>query len=376
MRVFLFIPYCVALVSTFGCSQTTRPYASPDQRGPFEVGLSTMYFKDPNGKSLVADVWYPAAPSDDAVLAEYEPLNVTGTAYRNPPIDLSAGPHPLVAFSHGYISIRFQSFYMMEHLASHGFVIVAPDHPHNTLFDNNPDMDVQMMLERPGDVIHSVNHLLAQNDMPGLFLNTIRDDTYAAIGHSFGAVTVMRMGGAAVDWDTLRTYCAQGQGNGRVCDVLGEIGQGETTSLLETDDRIITTVPMSPGLWYAFGDQGSGLAALDNPLVLAGEKDDILSWNNEGEPVWDAMKGPKRLALFHDVGHYGFSFLCEILTTFRPECAGPDDGWADLKWVHQRSQTIVTAHLQYVMNQEVRAAPWLDAATYNDGDRWTTQVTP
>ena len=196
----------------------------------------------------------------------------------------------------------------MEHLASHGFIVVAPDHPHNTLFDSNPDMDVQMMLERPGDVIHSVNHLLAQNEVPGLFRNSIRDQAYAAIGHSFGAVTVMRMGGATVDWDTLRRYCTQGQGNGRVCDVLREIGQGDDPSTLETDDRILTTVPMSPGLWYAFGENGAGLAALDNPLVLAGEKDDILSWNTEGAPVWDAMVAQSVWHCFTMLGTMDFRF--------------------------------------------------------------------
>jgi len=345
---------------------------SPDSKGPYDVGLSTMYFKDPHGKSLVADIWYPAALSGNEAIAEYAPLNITGTAYRNPSVDLSAGPHPLVAFSHGYISIRFQSFYMMEHLASHGFIVVAPDHPHNTLFDADPDHDVQMMLERPGDVIYSVDQILALNDAPGLFAGAIRDDTYAAIGHSFGAVTVMRMGGATVDWSTLETYCSQGLGNGRVCEALREIGNTDQDSLLEVDTRIVTTVPMSPGLWYAFGTEGSGLASLQNPLVLAGEKDDILSWNGEGSPTWEAMSGPKQLALFHDVGHYGFSFLCDVLTTFRPECAGPKEGWEDLEWVHSRSQTLVTAHLQVFMNQETRAQPWLNATHYGDEGQWTT----
>ena len=362
-----------------GCTQTPtpiRPFVTPDQRGPYEVGLSTMYFKDANGKSLVADIWYPALLSEQEPLAAYEPLNVTGTAYRNPAVDLRSGPHPLIAFSHGYISIRFQSFYMMEHLASHGFIIVAPDHPHNTLFDSNPDLDVQMMLERPGDVTATVDHLLTLNDTPGPFHNTVRSDAYAAIGHSFGAVTVMRMGGAPVDWDTLSTYCEQGIGNGRVCEALSEIGDSDQGTMEEADDRIVTTVPMSPGLWYAFGNEGAGLASLNNPLVLAGEKDDILSWDNEAAPVWEAMSSPKRLALFHDVGHYGFSFLCDILPTFRPECAGPDDGWEELEWVHSRSQTIVTAHLQMVMNQEVRAEPWLNASHYNDGSRWITTTEP
>jgi predicted dienelactone hydrolase len=31
--------------------------------------------------------------------------------------------------------VRFQSYFLCEHLASHGFVVVAPDHIGNTTID-------------------------------------------------------------------------------------------------------------------------------------------------------------------------------------------------------------------------------------------------
>ena len=208
--------------------------------------------------------WRAIATADvdgDDVLATYDPTNITGLSYRDPRLDLTHGPHPVVAFSHGYISIRFQSFYMMEHLASHGFVVISPDHPTNTLFDLDQTNDVNMMLERPDDVRYSVDHLFSLSKEEGRFKDGLLTDEYAAMGHSFGAVTVMRLGGGVVDWQALDAHCESGKGNGRVCEVLREI-DGEVGDHGELDERVRTTVPMSPGIWYAFGENGLGLESL------------------------------------------------------------------------------------------------------------------
>ena len=339
--------------------EESRPWLPPDVPGAFDVGRTTLYFEDSRGKSLVADVWYPAAVVEGERLSVYQPTQYTGLSYQDAAVDLTYGPHPLVAFSHGYISIRFQSFYLMEHLASHGFVVVAPDHNFNTLFDLNPEMDVPMMLERPDDVRFTVDHILALADQPGRFQGALRGGHYAALGHSFGAVTTMQLGGGVVDWSGLTAHCAAGGGNGRVCEVLSEVSGYALESYGTTDSRVQTTVPMSPGLWYAFGQDGQGLESMADPFVLAGALDDVLDWEQEGRPAWEAMSGPKRLALFEDVGHYGFSFLCDALPDFRPECAGVVDGWADLPWVHRRSETLVMAHLGAAMYEDERYLPWL-----------------
>ena len=38
------------------------------------------------------------------------------------------GPYPVVFFSHGSGGIRMQSTYLTVALASHGYVVVSPDH--------------------------------------------------------------------------------------------------------------------------------------------------------------------------------------------------------------------------------------------------------
>ena len=249
----------------YGCqaepsADVERPWGAPDAQGPFEVGVTTLRFQDERGKDLVADVWYPAQTSSDDALATYEYTVITGRSYQDPPVDLRFGAHPLVAFSHGYISIRYQSYYLMEHLASHGFIVIATDHPTNTLFDLDESNNTRMMLERPDDIRYSVDHLqvLAQGD--GRFSNALRDDHYAVIGHSFGAVTAMWLGGGQVDWEVLASYCAQGIGNGQVCGLVNTVDAIDDGSHGGRDPRVNATIPLSPGLWYAFGDSGAGVS--------------------------------------------------------------------------------------------------------------------
>lgn len=46
------------------------------------------------------------------------------------------GPFPLVVYSHGNGGLRYVSAFLTEHLASHGFIVVAPDHVGNTAIDS------------------------------------------------------------------------------------------------------------------------------------------------------------------------------------------------------------------------------------------------
>ena len=353
-----------------------RPWAPPDETGPFGVGLTTLQFVDPRGKALVADVWYPARLSETDRIARYQYTQISGIAHDEPALERAYGPHPLVAFSHGYISLRFQSYVMMEHLASHGFVVVATDHPTNTIWDLDPDNDPLMMLERPDDIRYSIDHVFALAQAPGLLEGAVATDQYAAVGHSFGSVTALVLGGATVDFGGLQRSCDAGIGNGRVCALVDEARALDDGRHGGPDPRVVATVPMSPGIWYAFGPDGRGLAPVINPLVLAGTRDAVLAWEKEGAPVWHALTPPKILGKFTQAGHYGFSVLCDILPGLQEECAGPDGGWEDLRWVLERSQTLVVAHLGLIMRGDPRYAPWLAANEMTDEGRLVVERAP
>lgn len=115
------------------------PYVKP---GPYKAGVTTIMV----GGSPV-EIWYPSdvsGPADiydlrawlpddyNAAIAQDAPTTYTTTASRDVPASAD-GPFPVVLFSHGFAAYRLQSSFLTAHLATWGYVVVAPDHPERGL---------------------------------------------------------------------------------------------------------------------------------------------------------------------------------------------------------------------------------------------------
>ena len=162
----------------------------PTEWGPYGVGVAKLVFQDPSrgGREVVTEVWYPARTSGDAPGELYYHLG-WGQATRDAaPITDEA--FPLVAFSHGNGGIRFQSIFYCEHLASHGYVVAAPDHLGNTFVDYDDDLTARAPIDRPLDISFVIDQLLDLSDagldpVPG----TLNPAQIGVTGHSFGGYT-------------------------------------------------------------------------------------------------------------------------------------------------------------------------------------------
>lgn len=107
-----------------------------------EKQLDTQTFTSQKDRPLTLEVWYPAdAQVANTPTATYEnvtrlhkPFSLVGTAYRDASPQAS-GQFPLVVLSHGYTGYRTIMFYLGEHLASHGYVVVGIDHTDSTTGD-------------------------------------------------------------------------------------------------------------------------------------------------------------------------------------------------------------------------------------------------
>lgn len=341
------------------------PWMPPDEWGIYDVGLSTFTFTDVRGKELRVDVWYPGLVPPNKRLASYEPLTLTLNAYRDIPSAKSKAP--LIAFSHGFFAIRFQSAFLMEYLASHGYVVLAPDHPDNTILDFDDDETVQVILERPDDVRASVDEfyrrtLLEDDD----YFQMIGSDEYAVMGHSFGSHTAMVLGGAKLDYAGFLIYCGEFP-DSRPCGYLNSLDPSMADMHGASDERVVATVPMSPGLWYTFGQDGAGLDSLRRPLVLAGDLDTVLDYGSEALPTFDGMSGPKTLATFHGAGHYGFSDICLLAAELTSECGAMEDGsFADIDVVKSKTRTLVTAFMGLTLQGDDEYKQWLFQEYWSD----------
>ena len=169
-------------------------YAQP---GPYAVGVLQTSFNAPAARNLPTEIWYPAAPGQNAVDDASHPLGLSHLATLGlKPLEERS---PLIAFSHGNSGLRQQSTFLTTHLASWGYVVVAPDHVGNTFkealtLQSDEEREAahrHARAVRPTDLIAPIRGLLDEgthrDDLPPLDA-----DRLGALGHSFGGWTAIK----------------------------------------------------------------------------------------------------------------------------------------------------------------------------------------
>src|SRR4051794_31512129 len=101
------------------------------------VGRSVTLIADErrDDRVLGIDCWYPALGGEGpASVYELLPgIGFTSSALADAPA--APGAHPLVIWSHGRSGTRSSYSMLCEGLAARGYVVIAPDHPGDTLGD-------------------------------------------------------------------------------------------------------------------------------------------------------------------------------------------------------------------------------------------------
>jgi len=361
------------LLALAACDPSTvrvPPEAVPaEQKGPYAVGATTREFTDARGVSMTIEVWYPAAPEPGANPTGYGVLSVVRDAYRDAPPDRRGAPYPLVAFSHGYGGIRYQSTFLTEHLASHGFVVVAPDHPHNTFQDLDADRTAEVALARPGDVSAAVDAVLGAPLGDPLY-RLAADDGFAMVGHSFGAWTSLVIGGGALDVEASVAHCADDRT--AACNFFDLTGI-QDVSAAAPDPRAVTVVAMATGGWFTFG--ATGLYDIVDPLLFGGRLDEDMPYDSEIRPTMDAIGTAKRLVTYERTGHWSFTDLCDV-GDFLPDCAGESSGYTEPLAIQAWTNTLVTAHVRSAFDPHPTDAAWLDEPAWADQPDVTWESVP
>ena len=172
-------------------------------------------------RELVVQIWYPASAGsrwgDQARYARRQELSLahsylaairTNSVLNAPIADLGA-PYPVLLFGHRWAGSRTQNTFLAEDLASHGYIVVAVDHPLNAarvqLADGSvirsdradalgnleattasavmaiwgKELDIWL-----ADDKFVLNKLQSNND--GWFSNRLDMNRVGAFGHSFG----------------------------------------------------------------------------------------------------------------------------------------------------------------------------------------------
>jgi dienelactone hydrolase len=286
----------------------------PSTEGPYPVGVRHYTLVDdfrieengPNAghpRTLPLEVWYPAVEA--ARDADKETIYL----FNELPPDLQEGltiddlgalptiaardadvrhddddTYPLVIFSHGKGGTRLQSNFYTAYLASHGYVVVAPDHSGDTIVELlrevkaagtiEADSTVEALVYRPEDIIAILDLL---PDVLDDELNARVDYDHVGVsGHSFGAIT----------------------------SFLSASG----------DIRIDAIVPQCPGSQELIGLQmRTPLSEMRIPMLIqSAGQDGTLPEDTNAQPLFEHMPTPKGWLSLQRAGHFTYSDLCVL----------------------------------------------------------------
>jgi predicted dienelactone hydrolase len=131
------------------------------------------------------------------------------------PTTPSEKPYPVLVISHGFNSDRSTYAYLAQHLASHGFVVVVPEHSGSNgkqiaelLQGRAQDvMDRTEFLDRPLDVTYLLDELEEKNQSDPQFKGRLNLKKVGIVGHSYGGYTALALAGAPLNFGQLRQDC-------------------------------------------------------------------------------------------------------------------------------------------------------------------------
>ncbi|MFN4270388.1 MAG: alpha/beta hydrolase [Thermosynechococcus sp.] len=124
---------------------------------------------------------------------------------------------PVVIVSHGLGANRYSYRYLCQHLASHGFAVIALEHQGSSTRQllsfsmgyGSPMATAQEFLDRPLDVTFVLNRLEAFPEQLYPWAGRLNLERVAMIGQSFGGYTALALAGAPLDFQQLRRHCTR-----------------------------------------------------------------------------------------------------------------------------------------------------------------------
>jgi predicted dienelactone hydrolase len=316
-------------------------------------------------------IWYPAitdgrGPQEITYAYEiklpglFSSLTIasfTGQAFPEAGYDLNNGPYPLVILSPGFALGGSSYAWLAEHLATYGFVVIAPEHQERL----NPGAIWQAMIQRPPDVRTLLAVVDEQAGAAGAWEQLIDAQRVAVVGHSLGGYTALAAAGARIDSRGFQALCAAAwqaeDSHAWLCDMLlPRLGDMAELAGIE---------PLPAGLWPAWGEtrvdaivslagdaylfDQAGLAAITAPvLAIGGTSDSDTPYQWGTQPTYDHVSSARKAQIaLHDAEHMIFTGPCESIRWYARIAV--DEFCADAVWdrhdAHELIKHFTTAFL-------------------------------
>jgi len=219
----------------------------PEPTGPYAVGTHAFHWVDSTRlewftdeyaddyRELMVQVWYPAQrPDEDSPVPYIDQMDLRAKAigeagdfpgflvdyidlfkthsYQDAEAIKEAIPFPVLILSHGITGMHQLHTVLSEDLASHGYVVVAPNHSYDAnmvIFPDgrvadyrsdltgNPDsvrIRRQQLVTRVGDIRFVLAKIeeIQTGDLLPLLKGTLNLDRIGILGHSYGGATALQ----------------------------------------------------------------------------------------------------------------------------------------------------------------------------------------
>jgi len=304
------------------------PCQDPRSPGPYAVGFDDLLLPDPQrGGDLHARVHYPATVAGQGT----EP-------------DRSHAPWPLVILSHGFLLTPGAFDPLAAHLASHGFVVLAPTHRDSIDYVAPRLVDAcaaipkaeqwarlgegfRMLLEpdhahrRVGDVSALIDDAQALQGGDGPLAGMLDLTRVGFAGHSFGAFTGLIASGATLHVDHVQERCLEEPTVADImkmgimpfltCQVLALTSPEKRPDRLTIrDPRVKALVEMAGPVEVLWGPAFEGFGTVEVPLMaLFTTTDEAVPFDTGPALLADALPAPAYLLAFAGGNHGNFGAI-------------------------------------------------------------------
>lgn len=192
------------------CSPYPSAAMGTHEGGEYKAGLQILaLWEEGTNERIPVYVWYPSVrPEQSAFL---EPYTISAAREGKP----EEGKFPVILISHATAESGLSHHTTEQYLARKGFIVVAPTHPGDNIFDTSRLLTERQIIDRPRHLVMALDAMLAHPE-----IGPLADQTkIGMIGYGVGATAALLLTGAQPNTIGLRNYCTAAQENDPYCSL-------------------------------------------------------------------------------------------------------------------------------------------------------------
>jgi len=285
-----------------------------DAPGAWSVGYTEQLvaYPDPAGqpRALRLAAWYPS-PDAEGQGVSYLGIVQDELSWRD--ASVAPGPFPVLLMSHGSQGYAEAMGALARHFASHGWLVLSPDHTDNLITDGGRTTEIYF--QRPADLSAVLDH--ASTAWAGV-ADLAR---VVGLGHSFGGYTLHALAGARFAIEELAPACYDGSDTSEFCSTMSPDFEAIFAGGL-ADARLGSLISVGSGDLRLFGE--AGVAGIERPgLWLNAELEGAAA---EGEQLSSWLEGQEhRRAVVAGADH---NWIIDLSAALDLDASLPtEEGW-------------------------------------------------